>query len=152
MENTRLKRTPTKFSEKSIVAVSSPTMRFARSPDWKRRKKFEGMARRRPRRAARSVMPQEEESRRNATERTVVSAAVVNPATIMTWVTVASPSRSRIGMMSLKTVSVTIGVISGIRPMTKLTAAIDFQSDDQLCRYRNLNKSPKVSFWAGSPG
>ena len=92
------------------------------------------------------------ERRSSATERTVLRAAVVKPATMTTWVTVASPFRSNIGIMSLKIVSVTIGVISGISPAARLTARIVRQSCFQHCRTRKRKNSNMESLRSGSPG
>ena len=59
-----------------------------------------------------------------AIERTMDSAAVVKLVTISACVTVASPCRSRMGMISWKIVSVMMGVASGINPATKLVMII----------------------------
>ena len=57
-----------------------------------------------------------------AIERTIEIDAIVNAVTIETCVTITSPRLSSIGIMSAKTLSVIIGVRSGINPAIKLAA------------------------------
>ena len=123
--------TPRVSSEISWIIVSIPIMRLASSPDWKERKNFTGRFSRRLTRAGLTFVSAEAERRSSATDRTVVSATVVKPATIATWVTVARPFRSSMGIISLNMVSVMTGVIRGISPATKLTRRMLCQSGFQ---------------------
>ena len=103
-------------------------------------------------RAGFTFMSAEVERRSSATDRTVLRVAVVKPDTITTWVTVARPFRSSMGIISLNMVSVTIGVNNGINPATRLTARIVRQSCFQHWRTIKRRNSDVEILRAGRPG
>ena len=135
-----------------MTDLSSPCILSASSPDWKRRKKPGGSFNSRPKRAACPRRFPIAVRRSTARARTVVSAAVVKPATSTTWVTVASPLRSRMGMRSWNMVSVTMGVSRGISPIKSPAKMTAFQSVCQVWRAIKRRKSSRPIFLSGSPG
>ena len=97
-------------------------MRLANSPDVYWRKNFVGNVKSLFQRAASVAMSIRVVIRITAIVRTTPSAAIVKLVTIIIYVTVTKPCRSNTGIMSWKIVSVTIGIISGIRLENNPTA------------------------------